>query len=640
MFVLRRAKENPVLGPTPDHPWEATATFNMSPVRYGKHIYGLYRAISTPDNFGVPDQMSTIGIAESQDGLHFEERRPFITPVEEWEKFGCEDPRATFFEGRYYVFYTALSKFPFEADGIKVAVAISDDLKTIQERHLVTPFNAKAMTLFPERVNGKITLIFSAHTDSPPTKMSVVQVERIEELWSRDFWEKWHEEIDQHVINLRRNDRDHVEVGATPIKTEFGWLLIYSHIENYFGGGRPQFGIEAVLLDLNDPRKIIGRTQSAILAPKEPYELSGYVPNIVFPSGALIEKDKLLIYYGGADTTVCVARVDLLDLLSSISPLTKNRWQFKRFETNPLLLPIENHTWEAKAVFNPATIEIDGKIHILYRALSPDNTSTIGYASSLDGEHIAERLPEPVYVPTEDFERKKIENGNSGCEDPRLTQIGKKLYMCYTAFDGIGPPRVAATSIAIKDFVERQWKWEKPQLITPPGIDDKDTCILPEKINGKYLILHRIGTDICGDFLKSLDFEKNTVNKCVKVMGPRPGMWDGLKIGIAGPPLLTDDGWVLFYHGISESDHNYRVGAALLDLKDPTVVLARTTDPLFSPEEKYEKEGIVPNVVFPCGAVMRDGLFYIYYGGADKVIGGATMEVAIVTNALKRSLGK
>src|SRR3989338_10257109 len=175
MFVIKRSEENPILAPNKDHHWEESATFNMSVVKHGRHIHGLYRAISSKDPLRTPDQISTIGIAKSRDGLHFEDRRQFIEPLEEWEKFGCEDPRITFFEGRYYIFYTALSHFPFVAEGIKVAVAISNDLKRVNERHLVTPFNAKAMTLFPERINGKVTAIFSAHTDTPPTKMAIVQ---------------------------------------------------------------------------------------------------------------------------------------------------------------------------------------------------------------------------------------------------------------------------------------------------------------------------------------------------------------------------------------------------------------------------------------------------------------------------------
>lgn len=637
MFVVKRTEDNPILVPTRDHHWEASATFNMSPVKRGRNIYGLYRAISSKDPLLVPDQMSIIGLAKSNDGLHFEDRIPFIEPFEDWEKYGCEDPRVTFFEGRYYIFYTALSQFPFTAQGIKVAVAISNNLKKVNERHLVTPFNAKAMTLFPERINGKAVVLFSAHTDGTPAKMAIAEADDVSTFWSPDFWEKWHKHIDEHTLELRRNDYDHVEVGATPIKTKYGWLIIYSHIENFFSspdGRPPKFGIEALLLDLKDPKKIVGRTKGAMLVPEEPYELSGHVSNIVFPSGALLDKGILTIYYGASDTTTCSARVNLDDLISSIYHETELLFHFKRLEHNPIISPDPNHPWESKATFNPAAIDLGGKVHILYRALSNDNTSTIGYATSLDGYSIDERLAEPIYVPREDFETKKLEGGNSGCEDPRLTKINKELYMCYTAFDGIGPPRVAVTSIGEKDFLARHWKWKKPQLITPKGYDDKDTCIFPEKVGGQYLILHRIGTDICGDFLKSLDFEKDTINKCIRVFGPRPGMWDGIKVGITAPPVRTKYGWVLLYHAISEHHHTYRIGAALLDLKDPMIVLSRSTDPILSPKESFEKEGIVPNVVFPCGMVVRKGLLYIYYGGADKVIGVANIKLDILIKAL------
>lgn len=385
---------------------------------------------------------------------------------------------------------------------------------------------------------------------------------------------------------------------------------------------------------MNDPRKIVGRTKGPMLVPEEPYELSGHVSNIVFPSGALIDGDTLNIYYGAADTTVCLARVNLDNLISTLYPETRDRFHFKRAKNNPIITPDPNHLWESKATFNPAAIDLGGKVHILYRALANDNTSTIGYVSSADGISVDERLPEPVYVPRENFETKKIEGANSGCEDPRLTKIGKELYMCYTAFDGVGPPRVAVTSISGKDFLAHDWRWKKPELITPAGIDDKDTCIFPAKVSGKFMVLHRIGTDICADFLESLDFKKEAVKKCIRIFGPRPGMWDSAKVGITAPPVKTKNGWVLLYHAVSEHHHTYRIGAALLDPKDPTTVLARSADPIFSPEESFEKEGIVNNVVFPCGIVVRDGLLYIYYGAADKVVGVAAMELDVLVNAL------
>src|SRR3989338_853595 len=228
MYVVKRSHHNPILVPDKNYYWEASATFNMSVLKKGKTFYGVYRAIGAPDILRRPREISIIGLGKSKDGVHFEERMPFIIPEEDWEKYGCEDPRITFFENNYYIFYTALSKYPFEASGIRVAVAISEDLKKINEKHLVTPFNAKAMTLFPERINGKITVLVTVNTDMPPAKIALAQVDYIEELWNQKFWEKWYVDIDKHVIDLKKLPSDHVEVGAPPIKTSHGWLLLYS----------------------------------------------------------------------------------------------------------------------------------------------------------------------------------------------------------------------------------------------------------------------------------------------------------------------------------------------------------------------------------------------------------------------------
>src|SRR3990172_124164 len=99
MFVVKKSEDNPILIPDKDHYWEEFASFNLCPVKHGKTIYGLYRAISAADTLQNPRQMSVIGIAESKDGMHFKNRAPFITPAENWDKFGCEDPRTTYFEG-------------------------------------------------------------------------------------------------------------------------------------------------------------------------------------------------------------------------------------------------------------------------------------------------------------------------------------------------------------------------------------------------------------------------------------------------------------------------------------------------------------------------------------------------------------
>ncbi len=204
MYVARKLDTNPILIPKKEHYWEEFATFNMSTIKKDGKVVGLYRAISAADKIHHQSQISIIGRAESDNGIDFYNRQKFIEPSEEWDDNGCEDPRVTFFEGKYYTFYTALSRFPFGPEGIKIGVAVSDDLETVSEKHLVTPFNSKAMILFPERVNGKVTVMFSYHTDVPPNpaKIVIAQADNIEDLWSEDFWNNWVDKIDENTLDL------------------------------------------------------------------------------------------------------------------------------------------------------------------------------------------------------------------------------------------------------------------------------------------------------------------------------------------------------------------------------------------------------------------------------------------------------
>jgi predicted GH43/DUF377 family glycosyl hydrolase len=109
------------------------------------------------------------------------------------------------------------------------------------------------------------------------------------------------------------------------------------------------------------------------------------------------------------------------------------------------------------------------------------------------------------------------------------------------------------------------------------------------------------------------------------IMTPRKGYWDSEKIGAGAPPIKTEKGWLIFYHGV-DGDNVYRLGVALLDLEDPSIVLKRQEEPVLEPEKYYELEGIVPNVVFTCGAVEVNDTYYVYYGGGDYVIGVATVK--------------
>jgi predicted GH43/DUF377 family glycosyl hydrolase len=297
----------------------------------------------------------------------------------------------------------------------------------------------------------------------------------------------------------------------------------------------------------------------------------------------------------------------------------------QRFEGNPILRPEPRHWWESKAVFNPAAIYEGGKIHILYRALGDTDTSVIGYASSRDGFHIDERLDKPVYVPREPFEgvgamrEAEVElsdnytSGGSiagGCEDPRLTRIDDRVYMTYVAYDGYSFPRV---------------------LISRPDVTDKNACILPEKIDGKYVIFHRVFPEILIDFVDDLDFdgEGRWLEGQFKIpITESSSGWDSRKVAAGPPPIRTKDGWLFIYHAIDEKDQcRYKMGAMLLDIKYPPKVLARTTHPILEPVAWYENEGLKAGVAYPCGAVILKDQLFVYYGGADMVVCVATAKM-------------
>ncbi len=157
----------------------------------------------------------------------------------------------------------------------------------------------------------------------------------------------------------------------------------------------------------------------------------------------------------------------------------------------------------------------------------------------------------------------------------------------------------------------------------------REILFFPEKINNKYALIHRplyltkekyehhnypLAPGIWISFSKDLLHWTNHQ----LLMAPQEE-WEKKKIGAGPPPIKTDKGWLLIYHGVDQN-HIYRAGAVILDLEDPFKILARTKEPIFSPEMEYEKEGDVPNVVFPTGLVEKDGLLYLYYGAADKTV--------------------
>ena len=641
---LKRHPKNPILKPNPKNLWEAEAVFNGSVIKDKNIFHLVYRAISSvQEHRGINMNLATIGLAESKDGINFTNRRLLIEPVYDWEKFGCEDPRVTKINNRYFIFYTALSDYPHTPEGIKIGLAITKDFKDIEEKHPVTHFNSKAMALFPEKIGGKIAAVLTVNTDKPPAKIAIAFFDEEKQIWSKKYWDTWLFLVSDYILPLQRELNDHIEVGAPPIKTKKGWLLIYSYIKDYRILS-PLFGVEAVLLDLKNPLKIISRTNKPFLVPEKDYELKGKTPNIVFPSGALLQNGKLNIYYGAADTSVCLATIDLKELLRELIPNKqvavvledKDRpARLERFHANPIIQPNPNNEWEAQRTYNPAAIYEAGRVHIVYRAEDQQNTAVFGLAISNDGVHIDDSLEDPIYTPRANFER-KIRPGPSGCEDPRIVKIGSRLYMCYTAHCG-RMARVAFTSIKVNDFLKRRWNWTKPIIISPPDNFDKNSCVLPEKVRGKYMFFHRPDDEnIWVDFVPDLKFSHNKRLAGKVLLRPREDKWDSGKIGIAGPPIKTKDGWLLIYHGLSSQDNKYRLGAALLSRENPDKVLYRLDYPILEPEMDYENRGLRPGTVFSCGAVVIKQRLFVYYGAADQVVCLASINLNKLLKEVKK----
>lgn len=334
------------------------------------------------------------------------------------------------------------------------------------------------------------------------------------------------------------------------------------------------------------------------------------------------------------------ASENLLDILVGVKPsdvtvVPQDLIEFppalllRRAPNNPLLLPIKGHAWESRYVLNAAAVRIQGKVYILYRAFGDDEISRIGLAVS-DGYHILERLEEPIFTPAN-------ENEKRGCEDPRVVIIDGDLIMLYTAYDG-QVAQIAAASIPVDDFVNYRFdKWRRIGLAFN-GIWDKDAILFPERINGKYVVYHRIEPSVWVSFLDELVFPAPKENHAI-IFGPRSGyMWDSLKIGAGTQPIKTEFGWLMIYHGVDRR-LVYRLGVILVDYQNPEKLLYRSPNPVLSPEEACElgSEGScwVPNVVFTCGAVPAedkeilgaDDELLVYYGAADTYVCLASAKV-------------
>jgi len=338
--------------------------------------------------------------------------------------------------------------------------------------------------------------------------------------------------------------------------------------------------------------------------------------------------------------------------------------KLKKYSGNPILRPLETNSWENLIVCNPGAWYENGVFYLLYRAAGNDEDHVIrfGLATSTDGYNFKRAMDTPCFGPSK-------EGPDSGCvEDARIVKFDDYYYVTY-AFRPFPPGQywrfghdevltpdmgdnapdflkrnIANSALAItKDFKT----WRRLGRITQSHLDDRDVILFPEKINGKYAMLHRpkewIGENYGPKYPAVwIRFSNDLLNwdepSKVLIEGIEGG-WEE-KVGGSTPPIKTDKGWFLLYHGVENGGKGYyRVGAMMLDLNDPTKVIARSRGFIMEPEHYYEMEGFYKGCVFPTGNVVKDGILFVYYGGADKYVGVATADFnELVESLLKGEL--
>jgi beta-1,2-mannobiose phosphorylase / 1,2-beta-oligomannan phosphorylase len=324
----------------------------------------------------------------------------------------------------------------------------------------------------------------------------------------------------------------------------------------------------------------------------------------------------------------------------------------KKYEKNPVLSPGNKNDWEDLVVCNPGVWYEDGTFYMLYRAAGNDKNHVIrfGLATSKDGYTFTRESDKPVFEPT-------AEGPDSGCiEDARIVKFDDSYYVTYAfrpfppgqywkfAHDEVLTPEAGEnTPLFIKNNITNTGlamtkdfrKWQRLGRVTQSNLDDRDVILFPEKINGKFVMLHRpkewigesYGTKFPSIWIRFSDDLLVWNEPSSLIIEGIEGGWEE-KVGGCAPPLKTKKGWLILYHGVEDGGNGYyRVGAALLDLHDPTKVLGRTKNWIMEPEFNYEIEGLYKGCVFPTGNVVVNGTLYIYYGAADKYIGVATADL-------------
>ena len=296
--LIKRYKGNPILTKK-DVPYPVETVHNASVIKHEGRYIMLFRS-------HLRNGRSIIGMAQSDDGYQFQvSSEPFITPSQdglwaEYEAFGVEDPRVSKVDGEYLITYSAYSRH-----GVRIALAKTKDFKSLEKIAFITQADYRNVVIFPEKINGMYVRLDRPHSEISPWS-----------IWITRSPDLIHWGESQVVMKPEAYHWDEMKIGpgAPPMKTARGWLSIYHGVFPTMDGAIYRLGL--ALHDLEDPSKILAIGDSWILQPEDPWEVSGYVHNVVFTCGAVPEEDgSVKIYWGGADTVMCVGVAQMDDLL-------------------------------------------------------------------------------------------------------------------------------------------------------------------------------------------------------------------------------------------------------------------------------------------------------------------------------------
>jgi len=241
--------------------------------------------------------MSHIRIAKSKDGINFDiDETPFIFPQTQYEEFGVEDPRVTFIDGEYYINYSAVS-----SKGIATNLVKTKDFKNVEQEGIIFPVENRDVCIYPEKINGKY---YALHRPVPSMIGNP-------EMWIASSEDLIHWGRHEFLMGTKKEgwESGRIGGGAVPFKTEKGWIEIYHGADK-----NNRYCLGALLLDLDDPTKIIARSEKPILEPEAKYEVEGFFGNVVFSCGVLCENECVKIYYGASDEVIALAEISIEEI--------------------------------------------------------------------------------------------------------------------------------------------------------------------------------------------------------------------------------------------------------------------------------------------------------------------------------------